>query len=232
VRSDQTVILTAIESVKVYPDALRRVTYFDLENERRLKFLTNNFALPALTIAKIYKSRWMVGVSSQGHINQPVQVRPRLTDSSLVAWEASWSESETMKPSDNMLRKEYAQLTRLQRTVNADVASSHANPEAETVDNVRKQQEPIETSPMRRLSPAGYQRRHGEKENVETGEAPGVRRRNLVEEAAAITASGKCRRRRQGGGSGRSTVDGRAAKRVRRKGPGPVSTPFDKVRQG
>lgn len=37
VRSDQTVILTAIESVKVYPDALRRVTYFDLENERRLK---------------------------------------------------------------------------------------------------------------------------------------------------------------------------------------------------
>jgi IS4 transposase len=44
----------------VYPDALRRVTYFDLENERRLKFLTNNFFLPALTIAKIYKSRWMV----------------------------------------------------------------------------------------------------------------------------------------------------------------------------
>src|ERR1700728_91257 len=60
VRSDQTVILTAIESVKVYPDALRRVTYFDLENERRLKFLTNNFVLPALTIAKIYKSRWIV----------------------------------------------------------------------------------------------------------------------------------------------------------------------------
>jgi Transposase DDE domain/Domain of unknown function (DUF4372) len=60
VRSDQTVILTAIESAKVYPDALRRVTYFDLENQRRLKFLTNNFRLPALTIAKIYKSRWMV----------------------------------------------------------------------------------------------------------------------------------------------------------------------------
>ena len=171
-------------------------------------------------------------MSSQGHINQPVQVRPRLTDSSLVAWEASWSVSETMRPSDNMLRKEYAQLTRLQRAVNADVASSHANPEAETVDNVRKQQEPTETSPMRRFSPAGYQRRHGEKENVETGEALGVRRRNLVEEATAITAGGKCRRRRQGGGSGRSTVDGRAAKRVRRKGPGPVSTPFDKVRQG
>jgi|SRR5208283_3948327 len=60
VRSDQTVILTAMESAKVYPDALRRVTYFDLENQRRLKFLTNNFFLPALTIANIYKSRWMV----------------------------------------------------------------------------------------------------------------------------------------------------------------------------
>jgi hypothetical protein len=52
-RSDQTVILTAIESVKVYPDASRRVTYFDLENEKRLKFLTNNLFSP-LTIAKIY----------------------------------------------------------------------------------------------------------------------------------------------------------------------------------
>jgi hypothetical protein len=179
-----------------------------------------------------YAVRWKIGVSRQGHINQPVKVRPRLTDSSLVAWEASCSESETMKPSDNMLRKEYAQLTRLQRAVNADVASLHANPGAETVDNARKQQEPIETSPMRRLSPAGYQRRHGEKENVATGEALGVRRRNLVEEATAITASGKCRRRRQGGGSGRTTVDGRAAKRVRREGPGPVNIPFDNVRQG
>ena len=60
VRSDHTVVLTAIESTKVYPDALRRVTYFDLQNQKRLKFLTNNFFLPALTIAKIYKSRWMV----------------------------------------------------------------------------------------------------------------------------------------------------------------------------
>src|SRR5215469_13343879 len=61
-RSDHTVILTAIESAKVYPDALRRVTYFDNENQRRLKFLTNNFLLSALTIAKIYKSRWMVEI--------------------------------------------------------------------------------------------------------------------------------------------------------------------------
>src|ERR1035437_1958724 len=60
VRSDHTVILTAIGSAKVYPDALRRVSYLDVETRKRFKFLTNNFALPALTIALIYKSRWQV----------------------------------------------------------------------------------------------------------------------------------------------------------------------------
>jgi hypothetical protein len=66
---------------------------------------------------------------------------------------------------------------------------------------------------------------------VATGEALDVRRRNLAEEVLAITVSGKRRHRRQGGGSGRITVDGRAAKRARREGPGPVSIPFNKVRQ-
>jgi len=60
VRSDQAVILTAIESVKAYPDPLRRVTYVDGETNKRLTFLTNNFVLPALTITQIYKSRWQV----------------------------------------------------------------------------------------------------------------------------------------------------------------------------
>jgi len=60
VRSDHTVILTAIDSAKAYPDALRRVSYLDVETRKRFKFLTNNFTLPALTIAKIYKCRWQV----------------------------------------------------------------------------------------------------------------------------------------------------------------------------
>jgi len=60
VRSDQTVILTAIDSAKAYPDPLRRVTYVDAETNNRFKFLTNNFRLPALTITQIYKSRWQV----------------------------------------------------------------------------------------------------------------------------------------------------------------------------
>jgi len=60
VRSDQTVILAAPESAKAYPDPLRRVSYFDVKTNKRLRFLTNNFALPALTIAQIYRSRWQV----------------------------------------------------------------------------------------------------------------------------------------------------------------------------
>ena len=59
-RSDHTVILTAIESAKAYPDSLRRVSYLDVDTRKRFKFLTNNFTLPALTITKIYKCRWQV----------------------------------------------------------------------------------------------------------------------------------------------------------------------------
>jgi Domain of unknown function (DUF4372)/Transposase DDE domain len=60
VRSDHTVILTTVGSAKAYPDALRRVSYLDVETRKRFKFLTNNFTLPALTIAQIYKCRWQV----------------------------------------------------------------------------------------------------------------------------------------------------------------------------
>jgi hypothetical protein len=60
IRSDQTVILTTLESAKAYPDALRRIGYRDPITEKRLTFLTNNFALPALTIAEIYRCRWQV----------------------------------------------------------------------------------------------------------------------------------------------------------------------------
>jgi Domain of unknown function (DUF4372)/Transposase DDE domain len=60
VRSDQTVVLSSFESASVYPDPLRKVSYYDAESDKRLKFLTNNFTLPALTIAQIYKQRWQV----------------------------------------------------------------------------------------------------------------------------------------------------------------------------
>jgi hypothetical protein len=58
--SDQTVILSSFESASVYPDVLRKVSYCDAKTGKRLKFLTNNFTLSALTIAQIYKQRWQV----------------------------------------------------------------------------------------------------------------------------------------------------------------------------
>ena len=60
VRSDHVVWLTNPTSVEHYPDRLRRVTYRDPEDGKVLVFLTNNFDLPALTIAQIYKLRWRV----------------------------------------------------------------------------------------------------------------------------------------------------------------------------
>ena len=60
VRPDQTVLLRGIESAKAYPDSLRRVSYFDAATNKRLQLLTNNFALPALTIARIDQSRWQI----------------------------------------------------------------------------------------------------------------------------------------------------------------------------
>jgi len=58
--SDHTVVLKTADSFKHYPDALRRVRYRDVEQNCTLVFLTNNFGLPALTIAQLYKSRWKV----------------------------------------------------------------------------------------------------------------------------------------------------------------------------
>ena len=116
--------------------------------------------------------------------------------------------------------------------MNVEVASSHANPVAETVDNARRQQGPTETSPIRRSSPAGYQRRHGTKDDVSTGETLGARWRNSAEEVSPITVSGKWTGRHQGGGSGCSTDDRRAAKRAGREEPGPVGISLDKERQG
>jgi hypothetical protein len=59
-RSDQTIVLRGVKSSKLYPDTLRRIAYYDAEHDRRLVFLTNNFELPALTIAQLYRCRWQV----------------------------------------------------------------------------------------------------------------------------------------------------------------------------
>jgi hypothetical protein len=60
VQRDQTIVLTGFYAKKDYPDKLRRIRYHDAENNKILVFLTNNFTLPALTIAKLYRCRWQV----------------------------------------------------------------------------------------------------------------------------------------------------------------------------
>lgn len=57
---DQTIMLVTPKSLAGYPEKLRRVKYFDAEREKQLVFLTNNFVLPALTIAQLYKCRWQI----------------------------------------------------------------------------------------------------------------------------------------------------------------------------
>ena len=59
-KCDQTIALTGVDSPKYYPEKLRRVRFFDRENNNYLTFLTNNFILPADTIAQLYKCRWQI----------------------------------------------------------------------------------------------------------------------------------------------------------------------------
>jgi len=59
-RSDHTIVLNGIKTAALYSEPLRRVAFYDAAHKRRLVFLTNNFALSALTIAGLYKSRWQI----------------------------------------------------------------------------------------------------------------------------------------------------------------------------
>jgi hypothetical protein len=60
VQCDQIVVLQGFYAKKDYPDKLRRIRYYDAESNKTLVFLTNNFMLPAVTIAKLYRCRWQV----------------------------------------------------------------------------------------------------------------------------------------------------------------------------
>lgn len=57
---DQTIVLTGTGAPEAYPEPLRRIRYRDPETGKLYTFLTNDFALPALTIAELYRSRWQV----------------------------------------------------------------------------------------------------------------------------------------------------------------------------
>jgi len=57
---DQIIELTGVKTSKLYPEKLRRIKFYDLENNKTFVFLTNNFLLPALTIAELYHCRWQI----------------------------------------------------------------------------------------------------------------------------------------------------------------------------
>jgi hypothetical protein len=59
-RCDQTIKLTGPKSSKLYPQVLRRVRYYDIENKQTLVFLTNNFNIEANEVALLYKYRWQI----------------------------------------------------------------------------------------------------------------------------------------------------------------------------
>jgi hypothetical protein len=59
-KCDQIIVLTGFYQSKDYPDKLRRVRYYDSDIDKDFVFLTNNFSLPAITIAKLYKCRWQI----------------------------------------------------------------------------------------------------------------------------------------------------------------------------
>jgi hypothetical protein len=60
VMCDQIIVLKGFYAREDYSDKLRRIRYYDTESNRTLVFLTNNFTLPALTVAKLYRCRWQV----------------------------------------------------------------------------------------------------------------------------------------------------------------------------
>ena len=59
-RCDQIIRLSSHKGKRDYPQTLRRISYVDAQTGQRFSFLTNHFELPALTIAAIYKSRWLI----------------------------------------------------------------------------------------------------------------------------------------------------------------------------
>jgi len=60
VQADQIITVTGFYSQRDYPEKLRRIRYYDAETKKRLVFLTNQFSLPAIVIAQLYKCRWQV----------------------------------------------------------------------------------------------------------------------------------------------------------------------------
>jgi len=59
-KCDQTIVLTGVDTSVDYPEKLRRIKYYDTDTHKKFNFLTNNFTIPAMTVAQLYKQRWQI----------------------------------------------------------------------------------------------------------------------------------------------------------------------------
>ena len=59
-KCDQTIVLTGVDTSVDYPEKLRRIKYYDTDTHKEFNFLTNNFTIPAITVAQLYKQRWQI----------------------------------------------------------------------------------------------------------------------------------------------------------------------------
>ncbi len=71
---DQTLVLTGVQTMTGYPQPLRRIKYRDLKTGKTGNFLTNNFVIPATTVADLYRYRWQVERFFKW-IKQPLRIK-------------------------------------------------------------------------------------------------------------------------------------------------------------
>jgi len=75
VRCDQTIVLSGVKSVHDYPQPLRRIKYHDVQTSKTFNFLTNNLAIPAHTVADLYRYRWQIELFFKW-IKQHLRIKP------------------------------------------------------------------------------------------------------------------------------------------------------------
>jgi IS4 transposase len=117
--SDQQVMLNGHYSAKKYPEHLRRIRFKDSVSGKTLVFLTNNAALPALTIAALYKSRWQVELSFKW-IKQHLRIKKFLGNSENAVKTQVWCAVAT-----------YALITTVKKQLQLD-ASLYTRSRSET----------------------------------------------------------------------------------------------------
>ena len=103
-------VFTCVVHIRKYGKVRLAVIYDNPDRQDKpIYCFTRMLTWNARKIVQVRCHRWDIAVSSEGHILQSVEVRPRLKDSGLVAWEAPWRESKTAEPSNNVLEIEYWQ---------------------------------------------------------------------------------------------------------------------------